>query len=68
MRLSTACENLRLYSGAIGLRSLLTDHPDVEITVAGIDATLTDIGLVEPGLGDAGDRQFGTEVSAQTRA
>ena len=35
-------------------------HPDVDIHVAAIDERLNDIGFIVPGLGDAGDRQFGT--------
>ena len=37
-----------------------TAHPDVPIYVAKIDQRLNDIGYIVPGLGDAGDRQFGT--------
>ena len=36
-------------------------HPDVEIFVAGIDEKLNDHGYIVPGLGDAGDRIFGTK-------
>jgi uracil phosphoribosyltransferase len=35
-------------------------HPDVPIHVAAVDARLNDVGYIVPGLGDAGDRQFGT--------
>jgi uracil phosphoribosyltransferase len=35
-------------------------HPDVPIYVAAVDEYLNDVGLIVPGLGDAGDRQFGT--------
>ena len=35
-------------------------HPDVEIFVAGLDERLNDQGYILPGLGDAGDRLFGT--------
>ena len=34
--------------------------PDVEIHVAALDERLNDVGFIYPGLGDAGDRQFGT--------
>ena len=40
---------------------LLINHPDVEIFVAGIDEKLNDHGYIVPGLGDAGDRIFGTK-------
>lgn len=45
-----------------GLSSLLKDHPDVYVTVATVDSKLTDDGDVLPGLGDAGDRLFGTPM------
>jgi uracil phosphoribosyltransferase len=35
-------------------------HPDVPIIAAAIDPQLNDIGYIVPGLGDAGDRYFGT--------
>jgi uracil phosphoribosyltransferase len=35
-------------------------HPDVEIYAAALDRQLNDKGYILPGLGDAGDRQFGT--------
>jgi uracil phosphoribosyltransferase len=43
-----------------GVRALQTAHPDVPIHLAKIDSNLNDIGYIVPGLGDAGDRQFGT--------
>lgn len=43
-----------------GLDEVLTKHPDVEIHVAAVDAKLSEDGLILPGLGDAGDRQFCT--------
>ncbi|CAK4816756.1 unnamed protein product [Aphanomyces euteiches] len=45
-----------------GLKDLYTKHPDVEVIVAAIDETLSESGLIVPGLGDAGDRQFDTDV------
>ena len=36
-------------------------HPDVDIFVASIDECLNDHGYIVPGLGDAGDRLFGTK-------
>jgi uracil phosphoribosyltransferase len=35
-------------------------HPDVAIHVGAIDSQLNEFGYIVPGLGDAGDRQFGT--------
>jgi uracil phosphoribosyltransferase len=43
-----------------GIENLQNHHPDVHIHVAGIDETLNQRGYILPGLGDAGDRQFGT--------
>lgn len=43
-----------------GIRHLSETHPDVPIHVAAIDEHLNDVGFIVPGLGDAGDRQFGT--------
>jgi len=43
-----------------GIKALQTAHPDVPIYIAQIDSHLNDIGYIVPGLGDAGDRQFGT--------
>ncbi|PID74272.1 MAG: hypothetical protein CSB32_01620 [Desulfobacterales bacterium] len=40
----------------------ITDvHPDVEIYVAAVDEKLNDVGYILPGLGDAGDKIFGTK-------
>ena len=43
-----------------GVSCMLEHHPDVTITVAGLDDKLNDHGYIVPGLGDAGDRIFGT--------
>ncbi len=43
-----------------GVDALHIAHPNVDIHVATIDEKLNDIGYIVPGLGDAGDRQFGT--------
>jgi hypothetical protein len=40
--------------------TLTAEHPDVDIYVAALDAHLNERGYIVPGLGDAGDRQFGT--------
>lgn len=44
-----------------GIDQVCTDHPDVEIFVAGVDEKLNEQGYIVPGLGDAGDRIFGTK-------
>ena len=43
-----------------GIRAMQIAHPEVPIHVAAIDSHLNEIGYIVPGLGDAGDRQFGT--------
>ena len=52
------------YIGLIGapegIEHMQTDHPDVPIHLAAVDEKLNEIGYIVPGLGDAGDRQFGT--------
>ncbi len=42
-----------------GLALMDEQYPDVDVWTAAIDRSLNDIGFIEPGLGDAGDRQFG---------
>ncbi|MCB9451734.1 MAG: uracil phosphoribosyltransferase [Anaerolineaceae bacterium] len=49
-----------LIAAPEGIAALSKAHPDVPIHVAAIDERLNDIGFIVPGLGDAGDRQFGT--------
>ena len=44
-----------------GLKAVQEKHPDVQIYTASIDEKLNDIGYIVPGLGDAGDRIFGTK-------
>jgi uracil phosphoribosyltransferase len=43
-----------------GIAALHAKHPDVDIHIGAVDSHLNDIGYIVPGLGDAGDRQFGT--------
>lgn len=43
-----------------GVKRLSEAHPDVPIYLASLDERLNDIGFIVPGLGDAGDRMFGT--------
>jgi len=49
-----------LIAAPEGIARLSGAHPDVPIHVAAIDERLNEIGYIIPGLGDAGDRQFGT--------
>lgn len=51
---------LGLIAAPEGVERLSTAHPDVPIYVAAIDSHLNEVGFIVPGLGDAGDRQFGT--------
>ena len=57
------CERIK-YLGLIaapeGIERLRGAHPDVDIHVAAVDQRLNESGYILPGLGDAGDRQFGT--------
>ena len=44
-----------------GVKKIENDHPDVEIYLASLDEGLNENGYIVPGLGDAGDRLFGTK-------
>ena len=50
-----------LLAAPEGVQRLTTVHPDVEVWTAAIDERLNDHGYIVPGLGDAGDRMFGTK-------
>lgn len=52
---------LCLVSAPEGVERLQADHPDVEIFTAALDERLDDHAYIIPGLGDAGDRLFGTK-------
>ncbi len=43
-----------------GIKRMQHDHPDVDLYLAAVDDHLNEIAYIVPGLGDAGDRQFGT--------
>lgn len=45
-----------------GLRKITETHPDVDVTVGVVDEVVNERGEVLPGLGDSGDRQFGTAL------
>ncbi|MCO5184007.1 MAG: uracil phosphoribosyltransferase [Anaerolineae bacterium] len=55
---------LALIAAPEGIAAVHAAHPDVAIYTAAIDSHLNDIGYIVPGLGDAGDRQFGTITSS----
>ena len=50
-----------LVAAPQGVQKVNADHPDVRIYVAALDDKLNDKGYIVPGLGDAGDRIFGTK-------
>ena len=58
----TRIKGLFLVAAPEGLRHIGDLHPDVEIYTAAIDERLDASGYILPGLGDAGDRIFGTKV------
>lgn len=49
-----------LIAAPEGVKALQDAHPDVPIYLAAVDTHLNEVGYIVPGLGDAGDRQFGT--------
>ena len=58
------CKNITLMNilaASEGIAKVQTDHPDVDIFVAAVDEKLNDHAYIVPGLGDAGDRIFGTK-------
>ena len=55
-------KGLFLVAAPEGLRALEAVHPDVEVYTASIDERLNEKGYILPGLGDAGDKIFGTRV------
>ena len=52
---------ISLIAAPEGIRRIERGHPDVNIFVASIDSHLNDKGYIVPGLGDAGDRLYGTK-------
>jgi uracil phosphoribosyltransferase len=56
-----------LIAAPEGIALLHRTHPDIDIHVATIDCCLDDRGYIVPGLGDAGDRLFGTKVDEAAR-
>ena len=54
-------KGLVLVAAPEGIARLEKAHPDVEIFTAAIDSHLNEIGYIIPGLGDAGDKIFGTK-------
>jgi uracil phosphoribosyltransferase len=52
---------LCLLAAPEGVETMKKNHPDVPIVTAALDERLNDVGYILPGLGDAGDRMFGTK-------
>lgn len=55
-------KGLFLVAAPEGLAHVQATHPDVEIFTASIDERLNEVGYILPGLGDAGDKIFGTKA------
>ncbi len=61
---SRGCADIRalvLVAAPEGIRALESAHPDVRCWTAAVDSHLNEVGYIIPGLGDAGDRIFGTK-------
>lgn len=61
---SKGCKNISclvLLAAPEGVYTVLEQHPDVDIYTAAVDECLNDKGYILPGLGDAGDKIFGTK-------
>ena len=54
-------KSINLLAAPEGLKAVEEAHPDVEIYIAALDEKLNEDGYIVPGLGDAGDRLFGTK-------
>ena len=52
---------MNLIAAPEGVKKVQEAHPDVDIYVASLDEKLNDHAYIVPGLGDAGDRLFGTK-------
>ena len=52
---------MNILAAPEGVKRIEQEHPDVEVFVAALDEKLNDHGYIVPGLGDAGDRIFGTK-------
>lgn len=61
---SRGCQDIRalvLVAAPEGVRALEAAHPDVRCWTAAVDSHLNEVGYIIPGLGDAGDKIFGTK-------
>ena len=58
---ATSVRLIAIIAAPEGIERIVRDHPDVQIVVAAIDRGLNERGFIVPGLGDAGDRLYGTK-------
>jgi len=58
---ATSVRLIAIIAAPEGIDRVLGEHPDVDIVVAAIDRGLNENGYIVPGLGDAGDRLYGTK-------
>jgi uracil phosphoribosyltransferase len=58
---ATNLRYLCLLAAPEGIERFTTAHPDVPVFTAAIDSHLNEKGYIVPGLGDAGDRMYGTK-------
>jgi uracil phosphoribosyltransferase len=58
---ATSVRLIAIIAAPEGIRNIEQAHPDVQIVVAAIDRGLNEKGFIVPGLGDAGDRLYGTK-------
>ena len=58
---ATSVRLIALIAAPEGIERIHRDHPDVSIVVAAVDRALNEKGYIVPGLGDAGDRLYGTK-------
>jgi len=61
---NAGCKSIKglfLVAAPEGIKCITEAHPDVEIFVAAVDERLNEVGYILPGLGDAGDKIFGTK-------
>ena len=58
---ATSVRLISIIAAPEGIANIEQSHPDVQIVVASIDRALNERGFIVPGLGDAGDRLYGTK-------
>lgn len=58
---ATSIRTLNILAAPEGIKAVQEAHPDIDIYVAAVDRELNDHAYIVPGLGDAGDRLFGTK-------